>query len=168
MRLQKPWYIRNKSPANIAASDPPAPGRISSIHGRCANGCIGTREVIKLCDALASCVRVSPRSSEAKDRSSGSVVESWISDVSSVTDLVAISTCARCPFHVPTHLIRLVPFSQRVYYRAILAQLLCCTRVKAIGKLLGELFMFYSDIAGSCEECWWYDLRIRSFARLEI
>lgn len=70
----------------MAASDPPAPGRISIKHGRCANGCTGTSEVMRLCEALTSSVRVSPKSSAASSRSSGSVVESCISEVSSVTD----------------------------------------------------------------------------------
>lgn len=83
--------MRKRSPANIAASEPPAPGRISRRHGRCAKGCTGTREVIRFCEAFTSCARVSPRSSEASDRSSGSVEASCIIEVSSVTDLVHIS-----------------------------------------------------------------------------
>lgn len=78
----------------MAASEPPAPGRISRRHGRCANGCTGTSEVIRLCEALASWVRVSARSSAARDRSSASVAESCISDWSSVADLVYISHLA--------------------------------------------------------------------------
>jgi hypothetical protein len=89
--LQKAWYMRNRSPAKMAASDPPAPGRISIKHGRWANGCTGTSEVIRDRDALASSARVSPRSSAASARSSESVVDSCISEVSSVTDLAHIS-----------------------------------------------------------------------------
>ena len=75
----------------MAASDPPTPGRISIKHGKCANGCTGTSEVIRFCDALVSCRCVSPRSSRARDRNSGSVVESFISVESSVTDSIHIS-----------------------------------------------------------------------------
>ena len=70
----------------MAASDPPAPGRISIRHGRCANGWTGTREVMRLWEACTRSLRVSPRSSAASSRSSGSVVESCINEVSSVTD----------------------------------------------------------------------------------
>jgi hypothetical protein len=91
--LQNAWYMRNRSPAKMAASDPPAPGRISIRHGRWANGCTGTSEVIRDWEALASSVRVSPRSSAASARSSGSVVDSCISETSSVTDLAEISMC---------------------------------------------------------------------------
>jgi hypothetical protein len=77
----------------MAASDPPAPGRISIRQGRWANGCTGTSEVIRDWEALASSVRVSPRSSAASALSSGSVVDSCISETSSVTDLAEISMC---------------------------------------------------------------------------
>jgi len=55
-------------------------------HGRCANGCTGTREVTRLCDALTRSVRVSVRSSAASSRNSESLVESCISEVSSAID----------------------------------------------------------------------------------
>jgi len=138
----------------MAASDPPTPGRISSKHGRCANGWTGTREVTRLCEAVASCVRVSARSSAARDRSSASVVDSCISDVSSVTDLVQISYRV-APAGLAmryAHLVGLVPRFQCIHNWGILAQFLRCLRIEAVGERICQLLVFRGDGASACDE----------------
>src|SRR5690242_14826996 len=117
--------MRNRSPAKMAASEPPAPGLISTRHGRWANGWTGTREVTRLWEALESSARVSPRSSAASSRSSGSLVESWINDVSSVTDFSPDQPSHTTCKHECAYLIGLVPLLQRAHDGTVFAQLLC-------------------------------------------
>lgn len=107
----------------------------------------------RLWEALTSSVRVSPRSSAARSRSSGSVVESWISEVSSVTDF----SPDQPPHSIHTerrrkecaYLIGLVPLVQCAHNGAVFAQLLGRFRVKAIGEPFGERLVLEGDVASS-------------------
>ena len=59
--------MRTRSPAKRPASEPPAPGRISTRHDKCAKGCIGIKLVL-------STVAIDWRSSVA-DMSSSSAID---------------------------------------------------------------------------------------------
>jgi len=70
IREQYASYMRNTSPAKIAASSPPAPGRISIRQGRCAKGCTGIKLVFSASDDCSILSREGSTSSSASSRNS--------------------------------------------------------------------------------------------------
>jgi hypothetical protein len=86
LRERKEVYIVRSSEAKRAASEPPAPGRISNRAGREAKGCLGRRDVFRVWARLGRVSVVVVRSSEARAWSSGSVVESLRRERSSWRD----------------------------------------------------------------------------------
>ena len=70
---QSEVYIDRSSEAKRAASEPPAPGRISIRQGSVEKGCLGRREVFRVWVSVVRVVVVVERSSEARVWSSRSV-----------------------------------------------------------------------------------------------
>ena len=66
------WYIRNRSPANSAASSPPVPGRISMMAGRASAASRGRSASRSACSCPGSAPRRRDSSSSASSRISGS------------------------------------------------------------------------------------------------
>ncbi|KAH0373864.1 hypothetical protein KCU65_g15, partial [Aureobasidium melanogenum] len=80
-RLQYEVYMRNMSPAKMAASPPPAPGLISIRHGRSANGWRGTNAKSSSASSTRSLsVLGSDRSVLSSDRESFAFSHSFNAD----------------------------------------------------------------------------------------
>lgn len=83
---QNEEYMCRSSAAKIPASSPPAPGRISRRHGSCAKGCFGIKACLRSPSNVDREDLVASRSSNASERSSESVEESFSIECSSVID----------------------------------------------------------------------------------
>ena len=142
---QYTWYMRSKSPAKSAASDPPAPGLISRRHGRSEKGCFGTRENVKALQADSSCFDVCMISSDARERNSASVVGSARRFLSSVRDC----SCQKKNFYMKEYLYlaRLLPFFHCICNWPQFAYLSCCFRLKAFSIVRRERRMLRSECA---------------------